>query len=191
VIIVKIGGSLYASPHLKEWCEQLAEIHQQPIVIVPGGGPFTDQVRDADQKWKLSDAVAHNMAVMGMQQFGLLISSINNNIKPLETLNNIASENPVVWLPYKDVLADCGYPKNWQTTSDSLALWLACKLSADHLCLVKSAKVDNQSTEELASADIVDNYFSIAADNYSGSIHFYHASQATHFIKDLNNGKFN
>jgi aspartokinase-like uncharacterized kinase len=191
VIIVKVGGSLYASQYLKEWCDQLASIHQQPIIIVPGGGPFVDQVRDADKQWKLSDVVAHNMAVMGMQQFGLLMTSINDYLKPLENLNNIKNENPVVWLPYNDVLADCDYPKNWQTTSDSFALWLACKLSADHLCLVKSADVNNESIEQLASVDVVDNYFPIAADNYSGNIHFYHASHATHFLKDINNGKFN
>ncbi len=191
MIIVKIGGSLYASPHLKQWCDLLASICQQPIIIVPGGGPFADQIRDVDKQWKLADAVAHEMAVMGMQQFGLLISAINSNIKPLETLNNIANEKSVVWMPYKDVLIHCDYPKNWQTTSDSLALWLAHELSAAHLCLVKSANIDGESTEQLASTDIVDGYFSVASKDYSGNIHFYHASHASHFGKDLNNGKFN
>ena len=191
MIIVKLGGSLYASPYLKQWCDQLASIHQQSIVIVPGGGPFVDQVRDADKQWNLSEATAHEMAVIGMQQFGLLIGDINQKIKPLETINNVTSRNPFVWLPYQDVLDDCDYPKNWQTTSDSLALWLACKLSAGHLCLVKSTDMDDQSSEQLADSDLVDDYFSTAMANYLGHIHFYHASHATHFINDLNNGKFN
>ena len=92
MIIVKVGGSLYASPYLKQWCDQLASIHQQPIIIVPGGGPFADQVRDVDQQWNLSEVVAHNMAVMGMQQFGLLISAINKNIEPLDTIKKITIE---------------------------------------------------------------------------------------------------
>ena len=190
MLIVKIGGSLYQSPHLKEWCDQLADIHQQPIIIVPGGGPFADQVRDADQQWNLSDMVAHDMAVMGMQQFGLLISDINNNIKPLNTIHKITAESPVVWLPYQDVQRECDYPKNWQTTSDSLALWLSCQLSADHLCLVKSANIEDKSINQLIDTDLVDKYFTLAAKRYSGSIHFFHASQATHFVKDINNGKF-
>ena len=191
MIIVKVGGSLYASPYLKQWCDQLASIHPQPIIIVPGGGPFADQVRDVDQQWNLSEVVAHNMAVMGMQQFGLLISAINKNIEPLDTIKKITNETPVVWLPYQDVLTDCDYPKNWHTTSDSLALWLACNLSANHLCLVKSATIDDQSTQQLMSSDLVDNYFSTAVGNYSGHVHFYHASDSSHFVKDINNGKFN
>jgi aspartokinase-like uncharacterized kinase len=191
VILVKIGGSLYASAYLKQWCDQLASVHQQKIVIVPGGGPFADQVRDADKQWKLSAAVAHSMAVMGMQQFGLLISSINENIYLLETVNAITNKNPAVWLPYQDVLNDCNYPKNWQTTSDSLALWLANKLSAHHICFIKSAEINNQTTEQIISSDLVDDYFPTAAANYSGNIHFYHASHATNFVNDLNNGKFN
>jgi len=191
VIIVKLGGSLYASPHLKEWCDQLASIHQQSVVIVPGGGPFADQVRDADSIWKLSDAVAHNMAVMGMQQFGCLLAHLNTDLKVIETINSISSTGAMVWLPYNDVVAECDYPKDWRTTSDSLALWLACKLSANHLCLIKSAKIDCKSTHQLIDSDLVDNYFPIAANNYSGQVHFYHASQSTNFLKDINNGKFN
>ncbi len=191
MIVVKIGGSLYASPYLKKWCDRLANIHQQSVVIVPGGGPFADQVRDADNKWKLSEAVAHEMAVMGMQQFGCLLAYLNNNLKVIETVKSIFSADAMIWLPYNDVVSECDYPKNWQTTSDSLALWLACKLSANHLCLVKSTQIDNKPTNQLIDSSLVDNYFSIAAKNYSGQIHFYCASQSNNFLKDVNNGKFN
>ena len=191
MIIVKIGGSLYSSPHLKAWCDQLASIHQQSIVIVPGGGPFADQIREVDNKWKLSDTLAHNMAVMSMQQFGCLLANVNKKLKIIDTINSISGTGAMLWLPYNDVVTECDYPENWQTTSDSLALWLACKSSANHLCLVKSAEIDDKSTDQLIDSDLVDSYFSTAAKNYSGQIHFYHASQSNHFLKDINNGKFN
>ena len=190
MIVIKIGGSLYSSDHLKEWCDQLANI-QQPIIIVPGGGPFTDQVREADNKWKLSDSTAHYMAVMGMQQFGCLLININNKLLPLESVNNYFTDESHVWMPYQDILKECIYPKNWQTTSDSLAVWLACKLSASHLCLVKSAQIDSYSIDQIVSSELVDNYFSVAAKSYAGKIHFYHASQSNDFITNIHNGKFN
>ncbi|MDW3094949.1 MAG: amino acid kinase [Gammaproteobacteria bacterium] len=190
MIIIKIGGSLYSSSYLKEWCDQLAGI-KVPIIIVPGGGPFADQVRDVDNKWHLSDNTAHNMAVMGMQQFGCLLININNKLSPLESSNNLFADKPYVWLPYQDLSTECDYPRNWQITSDSLAVWLACKMSASHLCLVKSAQIDIYSTDQYISTELVDSYFSDATKNYSGQIHFYHASQSQHFISDINNGKFN
>ncbi|MFK7794218.1 MAG: uridylate kinase [Gammaproteobacteria bacterium] len=190
MIIVKIGGSLYASSYLKQWCDRLASTHQQPIVIVPGGGPFADQVREVDHKWELSDTLAHEMAVMGMQQYGCLLTHINQELKVIETINSISDIGAMVWLPYNDVVAECDYPKNWQTTSDSLALWLACKISANHLCLIKSAEIDDKSTDELINSNLVDDYFPIAIKNYSGKTHFYHASQSNNFSQDIKNGKF-
>lgn len=189
MIIIKIGGSLYSSDHLREWCDLIASI-QLPIVIVPGGGPFADQVREADNKWKLSDIIAHNMSVMGMQQFGSLLLNINNNLSPLVSANDAIEAKSYVWMPHNDVSTECNYPHNWQTTSDSLAVWLACKLSASHLCLVKSAQIESCSTEQLLSSELVDGYFSQAVKNYAGQIHFYHASQSIDYLTDINNGKF-
>lgn len=190
MIILKIGGSLYSSSYLKEWCDRLANI-KSPIIIVPGGGPFADQVREVEKKWNLSDSIAHKMAIMGMQQFGSLLININNKLLPLESANNDFTDMPHVWMPYQDILTECDYPKNWQTTSDSLAVWLASKLSADHLCLVKSAQIDSSLIDRYDSSELVDNYFSVAVKSYAGQIHFYHASQSNDFITNINNGKFN
>ena len=66
----------------------------------------------------------------------------------------------------------------------------AQQLSADHLCLVKSAQIDNKTTEQLVSSDLVDDYFSIAKDNFLGQIHFYHSSSSKKFMEDLHNEKF-
>ena len=190
MIVVKMGGSLYSSPHLQEWINELAAISQQTIVIVPGGGPFAEQVRDADAKWGLADDVAHHMAVLGMQQFGYMLTSLNANIASIESFRDVVGKGTYVWLPSKDVNTECHYPEDWQTTSDSLAIWLACQLSAQHLCLVKSADI-KKTTEQLVNSDLVDDYFSTAMDSYSGEIHFYHSSLAKKFMEDLRNEKLN
>lgn len=190
MVIVKLGGSLYLSPYLKTWCDQIARIHSDTVIIVPGGGPFADQVRDADAQWNLSKAISHKMAVMGMQQFGLLMLNFNKNLKSIESIKGEINLGAGVWMPYKDVVEYCDYPANWQTTSDSLALWLADELTASHLCIVKSANVLDVSPEQIVESDVVDDNFSIAVKEFSGSVHFYHSSQADLFANDVNNGKF-
>lgn len=189
MIVVKLGGSLYSSPYLKEWVDNLASVNNQTMIIVPGGGPFADQVRKASSDWDLDDEVAHEMATLAMQQFALLISSLNQKIKTCDSIDTLVESpkyNVLVWLPYHDVITRCHYPKSWRVTSDSLSLWLANALTAEKLLLVKSAKV-NDSINNLISSDVVDEYFSTAINEFSGEINFYHASQSKQCINDLNN----
>lgn len=194
MIIVKIGGSLYSSPQLKEWIDQLTLVDGNTIVIVPGGGTFADQVRDAANQWDLSEQCSHHMAVLAMQQFAFLLAGLNVDLHLVETCKDIQSANnkgrTMVWLPYKEVSNSCDYPKNWQVTSDSLAIWLASKLSATHMCLVKSAQIDGFTHEELLASGVVDNYFTTAMNDYSGHVHFYHVSEATNFMEDLKYDRF-
>ena len=55
MLVVKLGGSLYGSQYVSQWLHQLAQLKTQKVVIVPGGGPFADCVRDADQAHHLSN----------------------------------------------------------------------------------------------------------------------------------------
>jgi aspartokinase-like uncharacterized kinase len=67
-----------------------------------------------------------------------------------------------------------GHPdiaESWAVTSDSLALWLATRLQADRLVLVKSVDAPAISTPEtLAEAGIVDAAFPSFAALYRGTI---------------------
>ena len=193
MIVLKIGGSLYGSPCLKEWLNVVPDAGES-IVIVPGGGPFADQVRAADEKWCLPTNCAHDMAVLGMQQFGHMMTGINPYLQ-LEScyqvmLKDTEPSKAIVWAPYEDVLAAKEIEKSWQTTSDSLALWLATKISAKHLCVVKSAVTTGKSIQQLIAQKIVDRNFENFQANYGGQILFYHATQAQQFIEDINNGIF-
>lgn len=192
MIIIKIGGSLFDSPNLKEWLGKLAAIEDKRIVLVPGGGPFADQVRAAAERWDISEFAAHHMAVMAMQQFAYLLPSLNNNIELLHSYKEILKVNSksclMVWMPYYDVVNLCDYPENWDTTSDSLALWLASKLSAHSLNIVKCADVQNKTTQQIIHSKIVDDYFLQAINEYSGKIRFYHSSQSDKCVSDISHG---
>lgn len=187
MIVLKLGGSLYSNPLLKEWVNNLASIDNQTIVIVPGGGPFADQVRKASGDWVIDDDSAHEMAVLAMQQYACLINHIDNRIVRLTSIEYFKDNNQTyIWHPYHDVTAKCDYPKNWQTTSDSISLWLAKILSAKQLVLIKSAHVEGMQIQEVIKAGIVDDYFLHARKIYEGDILFYHASQLKDFLKHYN-----
>ncbi len=189
MIVVKIGGSLCTSPpYLKNWLDQLALIKSEDVVIVPGGGPFADQVRTASAEWKISDEISHQMAVLAMQEFSLLMMGINKTLVPLHSYKDVSINSGVkVWMPYSDVCDECNYPQNWQTTSDSLAVWLAVKLSADELYIVKSAEINNKSTDELVNSDWVDDYFAKAIMQFNGKVKFFHSSQSSQIKGSLIN----
>ena len=163
--VVKLGGSLLGSPELAHWLDLFARHGDGKIVIVPGGGIFADAVRESQKRSGSSDAVAHRMAVMAMDQYGVLMAGQNPALVTAECELEIAERGwqhrAIVWLPSKMVCADENIPANWQVTSDSLAAWLAARLNAEHLILVKSSRpdIDQVSLEKLVKDGMVDEHF--------------------------------
>lgn len=65
--VVKLGGSLLADPaRLRAWLGRLAAGALGPCLIVPGGGPFADAVRNAQAALGFDDALAHRLALDAM-----------------------------------------------------------------------------------------------------------------------------
>ncbi|HSI38730.1 MAG TPA: uridylate kinase [Methylotenera sp.] len=167
--VVKIGGSLLGTPELARWLEIFAKFGDGQVVIVPGGSLFADAVREAQNLSNASDAVAHKLAVIAMDQFGLLLAGLNPALATASSELEIAERGwqhrGIVWLPSKMVLADDTIPRNWQVTSDSLSAWLANKLGAQQLILIKARSLDKYSkslpvpVEELIEHDLVDSQF--------------------------------
>jgi len=121
--VVKVGGGLDRIGALTRVCATLAELAERHrLRIVPGGAWFADAVREADRRFALTDATAHRMAILGMEQFGLL-------------LRDLLPDGPPVVMPAS--LALDALPESWQVTSDSIAAWVAAESGADRLVLVK------------------------------------------------------
>ncbi|MDH5358768.1 MAG: delta 1-pyrroline-5-carboxylate synthetase [Gammaproteobacteria bacterium] len=163
MIVVKLGGSLYQKPELKLWLATLSKLSkQQPIVVVPGGGPFSDQVRAAQDLHHFSDHHAHHMAILAMAQFGTLITGIKPECQPFYfPVDKTSVPNQLsVWLPDRQLLTQPLLSHSWDVTSDSLALWLANQLSADQLIIVKHCQTYlHSSISELSKLGIIDNEF--------------------------------
>lgn len=138
--VIKLGGSLFGSDRLRFWLEALAEAG---VVIVPGGGPFADQVRIAQSRWQFDDRTAHVMAILAMAQYGSMLAGICPKLRLAsgcgELSSAVASGGSAIWRPDPARLSETEVPASWDVTSDSLAAWLAGRLGAGRLLLVKSA----------------------------------------------------
>ena len=161
--VVKLGGSLYAAPMLPLWLKALAN-GSGKIVVVPGGGPFANQVRAAQIRWRFDDATGHRMAMLGMAQYGLMLTGLQTRLAPATdeaAMTRVFGEGKVpVWVPTGDWLC-VDLPRNWSVTSDSLALWLVSRLGARGLILVKSAALDSPRMQaaELTRRGLLDAAF--------------------------------
>ena len=163
--VIKLGGSLAQANTLFNCLDKIDKKHsQQKTVIVPGGGSFADQVRLAQRQWQIDDSTAHKMAILAMQQMALLIQGLKSDWVLAESTISLSeglkTNNVLIWSPCIKELATNQIAESWDITSDSLAAWLANKLSAQHLILVKSAAIDqNLSLQELSEAGITDHGF--------------------------------
>lgn len=159
--IVKLGGSLYNASNLNRWLTRLNTVaQQQPLVIVPGGGPFADQVRQAQQQHKFDDRSAHHMAILAMAQFGLLLHGLQPSANIVNVPTAVTTTPQLsIWIPDARLL-DADIAQNWQITSDSLALWFAQQLSAvRQLTLIKRIRPDTGDLHQLSHKTIIDRGF--------------------------------
>jgi aspartokinase-like uncharacterized kinase len=162
-IVVKLGGSLAETGRLKSMLSLVAKA-ERPAVIVPGGGPYADAVRGAQDTLGFSDEAAHDMAILAMNQMGLAMASLDDRLVGAETLTAIRQalkKNRIaVWLPAKLCQSDNTIPRDWSITSDGLAARLAERLGGAHVVLVKSCTVTASATAEaLGRKGIVDEAF--------------------------------
>jgi len=161
--VIKLGGSLLSSENLKEWLSIIVEFGAGKLLIVPGGGIFADKVRDAQQKWEFDDKAAHQMALLAMEQYAHLLQSYAPDLRlsdSTEGIDKAISLNQVpVWLPFKMINTCQNLSANWNITSDSLALWLADHLNAEHTMLVKSLSSKNLNARQLSESAMVDKDF--------------------------------
>lgn len=173
--VIKIGGSLLKGNNLTELCKRLGDIGKRHrILIIPGGGVFADDVRVLSEKYKIDQDTAHWMAILAMNQYGYLLSSL---IPGSIAIENIDEANkyldklmPVVLLPYHLFKTIDPLSHSWDVTSDSIAAWITGYIGEEKLVLVKSMDMTYENgndrdykspvdVERLKYTDIVDPMF--------------------------------
>ena len=143
-LVVKVGGSCLRSPNVLDGVlSAMARSHAAGarMVVVPGGGPFADVVREVTSAASASDDAAHWMAILAMDQFAQIIADrlesgamVSERGAILDAMDrgSLPVLAPFLWLRDADPL-----PHGWDVTSDSIAAWVAGELGARRLVLVK------------------------------------------------------
>lgn len=162
--VVKLGGSYAFSSDLQGWLAAIAS-NAGDIVLVPGGGPFADAVRSAQPRMGFDDDAAHHMALLGMDQYGRALAALNKRFTPAASIAGIRralrAGNVPIWSPTEMVLKRNDIPRSWEVTSDGLAAWLACRIGARRVLLIKHVDPppDPIRIEDLVARGVVDRSF--------------------------------
>jgi 5-(aminomethyl)-3-furanmethanol phosphate kinase len=162
--VIKLGGSFAFSPRLRDWIAAISACAGR-AVIVPGGGPFADAVRSAQASMGFDDRAAHRMGLLAMEQYGCAIAGMDPRLSLADSPElidqGLAGGKVPVWQPARMALDNTGIPESWDVTSDSLAAWLAGRIGAERLILVKHIEVKEKAAPAgvLAAHDIVDRAF--------------------------------
>jgi len=149
-VVAKVGGSLLTNADaLRSVLDLLNEASH--TLIVPGGGPFADAVRDQYARGAVDDEAAHWMAVLAMDQYAELlaarmpravrVTSLSEAHAALES-GRVPVLAPSRWLREADPL-----PHSWDVTSDSIAAWVAGEADASTLVLVKAPGATGELTD--------------------------------------------
>lgn len=143
--VVKLGGSLAGSAALDSWFSLCAD-HLPNSCIVPGGGIFANAVRASQARLGFDQDVGHELAVMAMEMYGHVLCRRDAKLRPareIQDIRAIIDDHKVpVWFASSMLAAsDDRALRDWHVTSDSLAVWLAGRLRAHGVLLVKSARL--------------------------------------------------
>jgi hypothetical protein len=162
--VIKIGGSLsVTSGALKELGAAMCSLAKNyQVVFVPGGGQFADTVRKLDAKYNLPPAKSHKMAILAMDQCGLLFSHVIPNAiccYSLEAAKKFSKNHlAVILLPSKLLFKEDPFEPSWEVTSDSISAYIAVKLNATKAVFVTDVDgIFTQDPKACADAALLKN----------------------------------
>jgi 5-(aminomethyl)-3-furanmethanol phosphate kinase len=180
IVVYKLGGSLLSHPDL---FPRLRVVLEQPVLfasprpgtesirplIVVGGGPVADAVRDWHQVHQLGDELAHDLALQSMSFNARLVTRLLPGARMVAT----RAEGDAAWSDGKvAVLASAEFvdaeeratrellPRSWHVTSDSIAAYVARHWPAAALVMLKSVELGEEcDMQSAAKQGLVDAYF--------------------------------
>jgi aspartokinase-like uncharacterized kinase len=152
--VLKLGGSLIGSA--KAIVSELSDLKSKgySFLVIPGGGPMADLVRELFSEYNLSDEAAHWMAILAMEQYAYILADGTGAALTTEIANCVGVK---VLLPYQALKEDdSGLGHCWDYTSDAVAALVAARLNAD---LIKATNVDGiimkgETVEKVTAASL-------------------------------------
>lgn len=173
--VIKVGGSLFDLPdlggRLRDW---LAAQGTGEVLLVPGGGPAADVVREYDRLHALGEERAHWLALSALTLNARFLASLLSTAVVVPDTGALAAEWRQGKIPVLDpsafVRTDEGQPGSlphrWTVTSDSLAARVAQVTRAGELILLKSVALPaGIDWKEAGQRGLVDTYFAEVVGN--------------------------
>ena len=169
--VVKVGGSLLRFEQLPRALNRwLADQPAEPHVLVAGGGPLADCIRDIDQTHAIGESFAHELCVHLLETTGRLVEHWVDGARLItrfdELQQELAESAPRRALVFsvedflqrhEDHVPGVPLAHSWRTSADSIAARVAVALQARELVLLKSCDppaLDNLQT--VADGTLVD-----------------------------------
>ena len=150
--VVKVGGSLYDHPGLAAGLRAYLPTLPGPVVLVPGGGPFADAVRDLDAVHRLGDETSHWIALRTLSAAASFLRALVGDLPGVLVLDG-----------FDFAASDDTLPHSWAVTTDSVAARAAAKSGAT-LVLLKSVDIPpGVNWADAAKRGWVDEFFPTAA----------------------------
>jgi aspartokinase-like uncharacterized kinase len=179
--VVKVGGSLFTyenlQPQLLRWLNEQKDAHH---VLVPGGGPIVDAIREIDRVSSLGEEFSHWLCIDALDLTARLLEQLLPDARLVSSVaelhkfvadavpQRIAIFAPSRFLCSEEPQAEGNrLAHGWDVTSDSIAARLCEMLNADRLILLKSSDAPVQTRIAASQCGYVDRFFETAARNLS------------------------
>lgn len=147
--VVKVGGSL-----MEKAGDVMDALKGHKVLIVPGGGPFADEVREVYRKGELSEEASHKKAIYAMDRYGSFLSEASGIDTTKDPLDQIL---PRILLPYSYLGQNDPFTPSWDVTSDTIACHVAYMRGEDEFLIltdVDGVMVDGEVISELKVDDL-------------------------------------
>lgn len=165
--VIRVGGSLLTWPSFvtafSSWLDQQPE---STNILIAGGGPWVELIRQAATRFDVEDEAAHWLAIHAMSTTAELLATLLKveSVSCWERLQTIR-RGVVVFQVESFLRMDASgpqpLPRSWDVTSDSIAAKVAGGLGADELVLLKSNSPPSGAPdfETMANNGYVDRFF--------------------------------
>ena len=181
-VLIKVGGSLLSWPELPDRLARFLAsgpgrdlCDRRDIVLIAGGGPAADVIRNMDQIHGLGDMKSHRLAISALDLTAEILAAIvpgsvvvhrPESLRSIWNLGKLPILSPSRFLEDHDDRGPDPLPSSWDVTSDSIAARIAIHLNASRLILLKSrALPQGAGRAEAASLGLVDTMFpSVASE---------------------------
>jgi aspartokinase-like uncharacterized kinase len=178
--VIKVGGSLLTFDRLRTALPRWLHLQSEAAnVLIVGGGPLVEVVRDLDRLLGLGEEAAHWLSLRAMGVSARVAAELWPEFRFVTDWSALreaigSAHTPIVFDAeeflrcHESRLPGTPLPHSWRVTSDSIAARLAGLLLANELVLLKSSLPERASVTyaEGASLGYVDPMFPVLSHSF-------------------------